>query len=113
MTLLVCIGLFGLVFSLIPAVLWPSVAQLVDEERLGSAYAMMTFCQQLGMAAVPLVIGALNDWAGASPENPAGYTPGMWFYTALGACGLLFSWHLWWSGRGTAPAHALDRPPMR
>ena len=113
LTLLVCIGLFGLVFSLIPAVLWPSVAQLVDEERLGSAYAMMTFCQQLGMAAVPLVIGALNDWAGASPENPAGYTPGMWFYTVLGACGLVFSWQLWWSGRGPAPAHALDHPPMR
>ncbi|MFN8902683.1 MAG: MFS transporter [Lysobacteraceae bacterium] len=113
LTLLVCIGLFGLVFSLIPAVLWHSVPQLVDEERLGSAYAMMTFCQQVGMAAVPLVIGTLNDWAGASPENPAGYTPGMWFYTALGACGLGFSWHLWWSGRGPSPAHALDRPPIR
>ena len=31
----------------------------------------------------------------------------------LGACGLGFSWHLWWSGRGPAPAHALDRPPSR
>ncbi len=113
LTLLVCIGLFGLVFSLIPAVLWPSVARLVDEERLGSAYAMMTFCQQVGMAAVPVVIGKLNDWAGASPENPAGYTPGMWFYTALGACGRVRSWHLWWSGRGPSPAHALDRPPIR
>jgi MFS family permease len=109
LTLLLCIGLFGLVFSLIPAVLWPSVAQLVDEERLGSAYAMMTFCQQVGMALVPLVIGALNDWAGASPENPAGYTPGMWFYTALGACGLWFSWRLWRAGRGPTPQHALDR----
>jgi MFS family permease len=112
-TLLLCITLFGLVFSLIPAVLWPSVAQLVDEERLGSAYAMMTFCQQVGMAVVPLVIGALNDWAGASPENPAGYAPGMWFYTAMGAFGLWFSWRLWRAGRGPTPAHTLDRAPVR
>ena len=113
LTLLLCIGLFGLVFSLIPAVLWPSVAQLVDEERLGSAYALMTFCQQIGMAAVPVVIGLLNDWGGASPENPAGYAPGMWFYTALGAVGLWFSWRLWRSGRGPDAQHMLDRAPTR
>ena len=113
LTLLVCMTLFGLVFSLIPAVLWPSVAQLVDEERLGSAYALMTFCQQIGMAAVPVVIGLLNDRAGASPENPAGYAPGMWFYTAMGALGLWFSWRLWLSGRGPTPQHALDQAPKR
>lgn len=111
LTLLACITLFGLVFSLIPAVLWPSVAQLVGEERLGSAYALMTFCQQLGMASVPVVIGALNDWAGASPENPAGYAPGMWFYTAMGALGLWFSWRLWRAGQGPTPQHTLDRGP--
>jgi MFS family permease len=112
LTLLACITLFGLVFSLIPAVVWPSVAYLVEEQRLGSAYALMTFCQQLGMAAVPVVIGALNDWGGASPENPAGYAPGMWFYTALSALGLVFSFLFWRSGvdarmpRGAAsPAH--------
>lgn len=113
LTLLACITLFGLVFSLIPAVLWPSVAYLVGEQRLGSAYALMTFCQQLGMASVPVVIGALNDWARASPENPAGYAPGMWFYTAMGAFGLWFSWRLWRAGRGPGAVHALDRPPIR
>jgi len=109
LTLLACITLFGLVFSLLPAVLWPSVAQLVDETRLGSAYALMTFCQQIGMAAVPVVIGALNDWGGASPENPAGYAPGMWFYTAMGAIGVGFAWLLWRAGRGPGALHSLDR----
>lgn len=113
LTLLICIVIFGLVFSLIPAVLWPSVAHLVGEERLGSAYALMTFCQQIGMASVPVVIGVLNDWGRASPENPAGYALGMWFYTLLGAFGLLFSWLLWRSGRGSAPRHTLDRRPSR
>ncbi|HRQ65438.1 MAG TPA: MFS transporter, partial [Xanthomonadaceae bacterium] len=62
LTLLVVILLLGGVFSLIPAVMWPSVAYIVDARRLGSAFALMTFCQQVGWAVVPLVIGTLNDW---------------------------------------------------
>lgn len=113
LNLLLCIVVFGLVFSLIPAVLWPSVALVVEPTRLGSAFALMTFCQQIGMAAVPLAIGWLNDWGGASPENPAGYAPGMWFYTAMGAVGLFFAWRLWRGGRGPRARHALDQAPER
>ncbi|WP_440225567.1 MFS transporter [Dokdonella sp. MW10] len=102
LTLLVVAVLLGAVFSLIPAVLWPAVATLVDEKRLGSAYALMTFVQQIGWAAVPAVVGLLNDRAGAGPENPAGYAGGMWFYTALVALGLFFAWRLWRLERGSA-----------
>lgn len=109
LTLLASIIAFGIVFSLIPAVMWPSVAYIVEPARLGSAYALMTFCQQVGMALVPLAIGALNDWAGAAADNIAGYAPGMWLYTALSAFGLLFSWLLWRSERGPG-AHGLDEP---
>jgi hypothetical protein len=45
-------GLLGLAFALVPAVLWPSVTYLVPEEGLGSACAMMTFGRQLGWAAM-------------------------------------------------------------
>lgn len=109
LTLLAAIVTFGVVFSLIPAVMWPSVAYIVDPNRLGSAYALMTFCQQVGMALVPLAIGALNDWGGAAADNIAGYAPGMWLYTALAAFGLLFSWLLWQRERGPH-AHGLDHP---
>ena len=94
LTLLVVAVLLGAVFSLIPAVMWPAVAHLVDPRRLGSAYALMTFCQQLGWAVVPVVVGLLNDRASAGPGNPAGYAGGMWFYTALVALGLFFAWRL-------------------
>ena len=87
--------LLGGVFSLIPAVMWPSVAYIVEARRLGSAYALMTFCQQVGWAVVPLAVGALNDRFLAGPDNPPGYAPGMWFYTALVALGLFFAWRLW------------------
>lgn len=95
LTLLVVMLLLGGVFSLIPAVMWPAVAYLVDERRLGSAYSLMTFCQQIGWALVPLAIGALNDRFHAGPQHVAGYAPGMWFYTVLAAVGLAFAWTLW------------------
>jgi MFS family permease len=107
LTLLVVIVTLGLVFSLIPAVMWPSVAYIVEQRRLGSAYALMTFCQQIGWAIVPIVVGSLNDWAGAGPENPAGYAPGMWFYTALASLGLVFSFLLWRTERGPR-GHGLE-----
>jgi MFS family permease len=107
LTLLVVILLLGGVFSLIPAVMWPSVAYIVDGRRLGSAYALMTFCQQMGWALVPIVIGYLNDLNNAGPANPDGYTPGMWFYTSLASLGLYFSWKLWRTE--TAPGgHGLE-----
>jgi len=94
-TLLAVMLALGVVFSLIPAVMWPAVAYIVEEKRLGSAYSLMTFCQQIGWAVVPLAIGALNDGFQAGPQNTAGYAPGMWFYTALAAVGLWFAWRLW------------------
>lgn len=111
-TLLLVMATFGVVFSLIPAVMWPSVAYIVEERRLGSAYALMTFCQQIGVAAVPLVIGTLNDAFNAGADNPDGYVPGMWFYTALAALGLLFSWLLWRAETGPG-GHGLERASGR
>jgi MFS family permease len=99
--------LLGISFSLVPAILWPSVAYLVDEKRLGTAYALMTFCQQIGWAAMAWAIGAVNDLSGASATNPDGYIPGMWMFAGLGFLGILFSVLLWRSERGPG-AHGLE-----
>ena len=103
------IGLMGVAFSLIPAVMWPSVAYLVPEQRLGTAYALMTLIQQVGLAGMNWLIGKANDVALASATNPAGYRPGLWIFTALGFVGLLFSWRLWRSERG----HGLETARAR
>lgn len=94
-TLLVVMTLLGISFSMIPAIMWPSVAYIVDQRRLGSAYSLMTLCQQVGMAAVPWVIGLLNDAYAAGPDNPEGYNAGMWVFTVLASLGLIFSFLLW------------------
>ena len=95
LTLLLVMLLLGCVFSLVPAAMWPSVAYTVDQRRLGTAYATMTLCQQIGWSIVPPVIGYLNDLNQASADNVAGYAPGMWFYTGLTVTGLVFALLLW------------------
>ena len=105
--LFVPVAMLGVSFSLIPAVMWPSVAYIVPERRLGSAYSLMTLCQQLGVAAVPWLIGRANDTLGASPVNPAGYAGMIWILTALSSMGLVFSFLLWRTERGPR-AHGLE-----
>jgi MFS family permease len=107
LTLLVVMILLGMVFSLIPAVMWPSVAYIVEQRRLGTGYALMTLCQQVGMAIIPWLIGFTNDWFQASPDNPEGYAPGMWIFTALASLGLFFSFMLWRTERGPG-GHGLE-----
>ena len=101
-------AMLGISFALVPAVLWPAVTYLVPDARLGSAYALMTFCQQLGWAGMSWGLGALNDAAGASAENPAGWQPAMWLLAALASAGFVFSFLLWRSERGPG-GHGLEK----
>ena len=81
----------GLGFSLIPAILWPAVTYLIDEKRLGTAYALLTLAQQIFVFAVSALLGWANDIGKASPENPSGYAAGMWILGALSILGLGFA----------------------
>ncbi|HOX25458.1 MAG TPA: MFS transporter [Candidatus Krumholzibacteria bacterium] len=85
------IALMGVAFSLIPAIMWPSVAYIVDQKRLGTAYSLMTLVQQIGVAGMNWLIGKANDVAGASAADPGGYIPGMWIFSVLGFLALFFA----------------------
>jgi MFS family permease len=86
--------LIGIAFSLVPAVIWPAVPYLVEPSRLGTAYGLMTMVQAMGLTAVNLIAGALNDANGASAENPAGYTPMLWLFLVLSLFGFVFAFAL-------------------
>jgi Na+/melibiose symporter-like transporter len=90
-SLYVPIAMLGVAFSLVPAVMWPSVTYVVDQHRLGTAYALMTLVQQVGVMAMNWAIGAANDASGASAANPGGYGPGMWLFSTLGVLGVVFA----------------------
>jgi len=106
-TLWVPVGMLGVAFSLIPAIMWPSVAYLVEERRLGSAYALMTLNQQVGWLAMNQAIGFSQDFFRAKPENPSGYLPMLWILAGVSLAGILFSFLLWRAERGPG-AHGLE-----
>jgi MFS family permease len=87
-------AMMGIAFSLIPAVIWPSVAYIVDQNKLGTAYGLMTVIQNIGLFGFNLLIGWANDHGHASAANPGGYHLGMWIFSILGFLGLLFAFLL-------------------
>ena len=92
--LLLTMAMMGIAFSLIPAVMWPSVAYLVEQSKLGTAYGLMTMIQNIGLAGFNLMVGWANDHSHAGPNNPNGYNLGMWIFSILGFLGLTFAFLL-------------------
>ena len=84
---LVPMVMMGVAFSLIPAAMWPSVALIIEQKRLGTAYGLMTMIQNIGLAGFNLLIGYVNDMSGS-------YTAGMWIFSMLGFAGMLFAYLL-------------------
>lgn len=100
-------GMLGLAFALVPAVLWPAVTYLVPEARLGSAYALMTFCQQVGWAGMSWGLGLLKDSAPATATPAQVWNPVLLALGALATLGFVFSFLLWKSERGPS-GHGLE-----
>jgi MFS family permease len=104
---IVPVAILGISFSLIPAVMWPSVAYIVDKRKLGTAYGLMTMIQNIGLASFNWMVGKANDIAGASAANPEGHIPGMWIFSVLGILGFFFAWALRRAETGP-DAHGLE-----
>jgi MFS family permease len=74
----------GAAFVLVPAALWPAVPLIVDKERTGTAFGVMTMLQNIGLALFPWLNGRLRD---ATHD----YTASMLMFAALGVTGLFFA----------------------
>jgi MFS family permease len=97
-------ALLGVSFSLLPAVLWPTVVRYVSAEHLGTAYGLMTTLQNAGLFGANLIAGYLNDTSAASAANPAGYAPMLWFFGALSLIAFAATLWLWIRDQSAAPA---------
>jgi MFS family permease len=49
--------MLGIAFSLVPSAMWPSVPKIIPMKQLGSAYAIIFYIQNIGLALVPVLIG--------------------------------------------------------
>ena len=47
----------GVGFSLVPSAMWPSVPKIIPEKQLGTAYAVIFWIQNIGLMAVPYLLG--------------------------------------------------------
>ncbi len=74
----------GAAFVLVPAAMWPSVPLIVPEERVGTAYGLMTTIQNIGLALFPFLNGVLRDVTHT-------YTSSMLMFASLGFFGLIFA----------------------
>jgi len=94
--------LLGIAFSLIPAAMWPAVAKIVEESRLGTAYGLMFSVQNLGLWAFPILIGVVLDRSnpGVTAETVSqglskyDYTNPILMLAGLGFLGLIFAFLL-------------------
>lgn len=53
----------GVAFALVPSAMWPSVPKIIPQNQLGTAYGVIFWIQNIGLGAVPLLIGwVLNTY---------------------------------------------------
>ncbi len=100
-------ALMGISFSVVPAVIWPSTAMLVDPRRLGTAYGLINVLQNVGLAVCNLAAGWLNDQARAGPRNPAGYDAMLRFFGIIGFTAFI-SVALLWRRESGPRGHGLE-----
>lgn len=74
----------GAAFVLVPAAMWPSIPLIVKEERVGTAFGLMTAIQNIGLALFPFLNGILRD-------TTKTYTASLLMFASLGFLGLLFA----------------------
>jgi MFS family permease len=76
--LIIPMSIMGIAFSLVPAIMWPSVSLVTPASKLGTAYGLMTMIQNIGLFGFNIAIGWANDFSKASTAHPEGYHLGMW-----------------------------------
>lgn len=76
--------LLGAAFVLVPAALWPAVPLVVEKERVGTAFGLMTMLQNVGLALFPWLNGKLRDLT-------HDYKASMAMFACLGLAGLVFA----------------------
>ncbi len=79
--------ILGAAFVLVPAAMWPSVPLIVKKEQVGTAFGLITFIQNIGLALFPYLNGMLRD-------KTHTYTASMLMFAGLGVLGLVFAFLL-------------------
>ena len=80
----------GVAFGLVPSAMWPSVPKIIPMKLLGTAYALIFYIQNIGLALVPVWIGKVNQ-ANTAADGTIDYTETMTIFAAFGVVAIIIS----------------------
>ena len=87
----------GIALSLVPAALWAAIPMMVPENRLGTAFGVIGYIQNVGLMLFPYIAGRISDahtiYKNVNGESVAvvDYRSTMLMFALLGAVGFVFS----------------------
>ena len=111
--------LLGIAFSLVPSAMWPSVAKIMPENKLGTAYSMIFWVQNIGLSFVPMLIGwVLSRYCLTGEIMVDGvvtptydYTVPMMIFAGFGVLSILFA--LWLKRDDARKGYGLELPNIK
>ena len=81
----------GIAFGLVPSAMWPSVPKIIPMKLLGTAYALIFYIQNIGLALVPVWIGKVNQANTMADGITIDYTQSMTIFACFGAIAIVIS----------------------
>ena len=83
----------GVALSLVPAALWAAIPMMVPESRLGTAFGVVGYVQNVGLFLFPYLAGKIADahTTTVNGQPVVDYTSTMLMFVALGVAGFIFS----------------------
>ena len=103
--------LLGVGFSLVPSAMWPSVPKIIPENKLGTAYSMIFWVQNIGLSLVPLLIGWVLDKYCILADGRFDYTIPMIIFTCFGILAFITAWFLRLEDK--KKNYGLEKPNMK
>lgn len=105
--------ILGISFSLVPAALWPSVPKIMEARYLGSAYSLIFWVQNIGLALFPILIGKVLVWSNPGVDDPMkyNYTVPMLLFASLGVLALIFGF--WLLALNKKHKYGLEEPNIK
>ena len=100
----------GIAFGLVPSAMWPSVPKIIPMKLLGTAYALIFYIQNIGLALVPVWIGKVNQ-ANTGVNGVIDYTETMTIFALFGVVAIIISLLLMWEDK--RKGYGLQQPNIK
>lgn len=110
MIAIVVMIVLGVAFGLVPSAMWPSVPKIIPMKLLGTAYALIFYIQNIGLALIPVWIGKVNQ-SNTDFKGNIDYTETMTIFAGFGAVAIIISLILLYEDK--RKGYGLEKPNVK